>query len=297
MVGHAGRLVSAGMPPGSLAAAMAASGKAAAPLAVEAAAPLASEATVEALSGSTPPAASAEVAGTEASLKPPEAMTVEERSAFAAKCKDIGNRGFKTGEWEYAALAYEEGLRYLQFAPGEQGCVDTNFDHGGAERLANDATMVAALSLNLAAVMLKIGEERRAVELCSQALSFDATSAKARDCDVVADGRDVVTGAANPTQEVIDWAVIVVLMMGLLVLLRPRDAQYSGDLSSANLAFLAVSRRVSSSCTVGLFIKDAARAVELDPTCREALVLQRYAAAAERTSVQQEKAMFAKMLG
>lgn len=237
MVGHAGRLVSAGMPPGSLAAAMAASGKAAAPLA---AAPLASEATVEALSGSTPPAASAEVAGTEASLKPPEAMTVEERSAFAAKCKDIGNRGFKTGEWEYAALAYEEGLRYLQFAPGEQGCVDTNFDHGGAERLANDATMVAALSLNLAAVMLKVGEERRAVELCSQALSFDATSAKA----------------------------------------HYRRAQALLALGDCDGAVL-----------------DAARAVELDPTCREALLLQQSAAAAERTSVQQEKAMFAKMLG
>ena len=50
-------------------------------------------------------------------VKEPRDMTVVERSAFAAKCEGIGNRGFQAEDWAYAIHAYEEGIRYLQFQP------------------------------------------------------------------------------------------------------------------------------------------------------------------------------------
>jgi len=114
-----------------------------------------------------------------AGTKDPEEMTSEERSEFAAKCKEIGNRGFKIGDWAYAIVAYEEGIRYLRYAPGEEGAFPSGYDHGGSDRVESDMRLAVLLFNNLAAALLKLGEDRKAVECCSQVLEFDATNTKA----------------------------------------------------------------------------------------------------------------------
>mmetsp|Transcript_28663 Transcript_28663/g.72647 ORF Transcript_28663/g.72647 Transcript_28663/m.72647 type:complete len:216 (-) Transcript_28663:87-734(-) len=186
------------------------------------------------------PGSSAAELNADGTVKQPEEMTVQERSAFATRCKEIGNRGFKAGDWAYSALAYEEGLRYLQYEPGKEGVPDSKFDHGGADRLENDMRLVLSFFLNLAAVMLKVGEDRRAEKFCSQAIAFDADNIKAH-------------------------------------FRRAQALLAQGDYEGA--------------------LRDVARVLELDPTNREVAAVQRSAEAGLRNAVQQEKAMFAKMLG
>ncbi|CAK0788171.1 unnamed protein product [Prorocentrum cordatum] len=83
-------------------------------------------------------------------VKQPEEMTQQERSDFALRCKEVGNRGFKAGEWDYAILSYQEGLRYLQYAPHDaEFQPDRSFDHGGEAGLARDMALAVDLYNNL----------------------------------------------------------------------------------------------------------------------------------------------------
>eukprot|EP00913_Durusdinium_trenchii_P030408 g28484.t1 len=107
-------------------------------------------------------------------------MTCEERSAFAQKCKDIGNRGFQAGDWDYAAVAYQEGVRYLEYVPHTSEMQPKpGFDHGGEERLNQDMALAVTLFSNLAATMLKMDEPQEALEYAEKALRFDEHHAKA----------------------------------------------------------------------------------------------------------------------
>merc|ERR1719352_2181754 len=116
----------------------------------------------------------------EPTVKEPEEMTIIERSAFAAKCKDIGNRGFKEGDWAYAVLAYQEGIRYLQWQPcTKDGQEMPGYDHGGEEQVTSDMKLACMLFTNLAAPQLKMGEAREAMVSCSRALDFDPSNIKA----------------------------------------------------------------------------------------------------------------------
>eukprot|EP00928_Gymnodinium_smaydae_P029608 TRINITY_DN22251_c0_g1_i1.p1 TRINITY_DN22251_c0_g1~~TRINITY_DN22251_c0_g1_i1.p1 ORF type:complete len:221 (+),score=50.19 TRINITY_DN22251_c0_g1_i1:169-831(+) len=178
-------------------------------------------------------------ASVQPTVKQPSEMTVEERSAFAVKCKDIGNRGFKSEDWAYAVLAYEEGIRYLQYEPGEDGVPSADFDHGGADRLESDAKLVATLFSNLAAAKLKMGDASGALEACSQALVFDDRNVK----------------------------------------LYFRRGQAHLALGNHDAVHEAI-----------------AKVLELDPSNKEAEGLKRSVATAEKRSLQQEKALFAKML-
>ncbi|CAJ1376063.1 unnamed protein product [Effrenium voratum] len=112
--------------------------------------------------------------------KEPEEMTALERAAFAERCREIGSRGFKAGDWQYAALAYSEGLRYLEYEPhdGEMQ-PDPSFDHGGKAQLDKDMALAVTLFSNLAAVTLKLEEPRDALDYAEKALRFDPRHAKA----------------------------------------------------------------------------------------------------------------------
>uniref|UniRef100_A0A7S2VL02 Uncharacterized protein n=1 Tax=Zooxanthella nutricula TaxID=1333877 RepID=A0A7S2VL02_9DINO len=76
-------------------------------------------------------------------------------------------------------LAWEEGLRYLQYEPGADGAPDPAFDHGGAALVERDTQLAAALCCNMAAALLKTGEDRKAADFCCQALTFDPGNFKA----------------------------------------------------------------------------------------------------------------------
>mmetsp|Transcript_65226 Transcript_65226/g.155787 ORF Transcript_65226/g.155787 Transcript_65226/m.155787 type:complete len:202 (-) Transcript_65226:63-668(-) len=125
-----------------------------------------------------------EAAGDEEMAPPavpePEDMTVQQRSAHALKCKEIGNKAFREQDWDYAVYAYHEGLRYLAFEPGSEGVPLQGFDHGGESQLNADASLASVLLSNLAAVVLKAqSDASRAVEYCSQALQFHPENVKA----------------------------------------------------------------------------------------------------------------------
>ncbi|CAE7695074.1 cyp41 [Symbiodinium pilosum] len=108
-------------------------------------------------------------------------MTGLERSAFAARCKDIGNRGFKASDWGYAVLAYQEGIRYLEYLPHDSEMQPLRFDHGGAQlnHLDKDMSLAVTLFSNLAAAFLKLQEPHEALKYAEKALRFDAAHAKA----------------------------------------------------------------------------------------------------------------------
>eukprot|EP00929_Paragymnodinium_shiwhaense_P017260 TRINITY_DN126333_c0_g1_i1.p1 TRINITY_DN126333_c0_g1~~TRINITY_DN126333_c0_g1_i1.p1 ORF type:complete len:204 (-),score=53.27 TRINITY_DN126333_c0_g1_i1:93-704(-) len=173
-------------------------------------------------------------------IKEPEEMTAEERSKHALKCKEIGNGGMKTGDWVYALFAYQEGIRYLEYAPGREGRIAPEFDHGGAEQLQRDQDLLVLLCINCAAALLKLGEESRAINYCMQALVFEPANIKA--------------------------------------IFRAGQAHLAlGNFSPAADA--------------------AKRVLELEPSNRDALQLQRTAEAKLKASEKQEKALFSKMLG
>merc|ERR1711957_1053278 len=107
-------------------------------------------------------------------------MTVQERSQFASKCKNIGDRGFTSGEYEYAVLAYEEGIRYLQFQPCQNdGAAIDGYDHGGENLMDDDMKIAILLFSKLAAAQLKVGEEKKALLSCAHALTFDSLNIEA----------------------------------------------------------------------------------------------------------------------
>eukprot|EP00931_Biecheleriopsis_adriatica_P124210 TRINITY_DN99318_c0_g1_i1.p1 TRINITY_DN99318_c0_g1~~TRINITY_DN99318_c0_g1_i1.p1 ORF type:complete len:210 (-),score=57.78 TRINITY_DN99318_c0_g1_i1:51-680(-) len=111
--------------------------------------------------------------------KQPEEMTAEERSQFAAKCKDIGNGGFKKGDWEYANFAYQEGIRYLQYMPYDsQWAPKADFDHGGEDHLKKDSALAVTLFSNLAATMLKMDQPQQALGHSRNALAFEPNHVK-----------------------------------------------------------------------------------------------------------------------
>ncbi|CAL1139827.1 unnamed protein product [Cladocopium goreaui] len=110
--------------------------------------------------------------------KEPEEMTAEERSAFAEKCKGIGNRGFQAGDWDYAVVAYQEGIRYLEFVAHDQQMQPLPSDHGGAQRLEKDMALAVTIFSNLAATMLKMDEPSEALGYAEKALRFDPKHVK-----------------------------------------------------------------------------------------------------------------------
>ncbi|CAE7422520.1 PPID [Symbiodinium natans] len=106
-------------------------------------------------------------------------MTPSERWAFACRCKEIGNRGFKASDWEYAMLAYQEGLRYLEYVPhGREMQPVPGLDHGGAEQLDKDMSLAVTLFSNLGAVSLKLEDPHQALHYTEKALRFDAAHVK-----------------------------------------------------------------------------------------------------------------------
>ncbi|CAE7670625.1 FKBP65 [Symbiodinium sp. CCMP2592] len=112
--------------------------------------------------------------------KEPSEMTPAERSAFAVRCKEIGNRAFKASEWDYAMLAYQEGLRYLEYVPHDHEMQPIpGLDHGGQEQLDKDMSLASILFSNLAAVALKLDDPRQALHYAENALRFDMTHVKA----------------------------------------------------------------------------------------------------------------------
>eukprot|EP00927_Polykrikos_kofoidii_P079060 TRINITY_DN75850_c0_g1_i1.p1 TRINITY_DN75850_c0_g1~~TRINITY_DN75850_c0_g1_i1.p1 ORF type:complete len:395 (-),score=79.09 TRINITY_DN75850_c0_g1_i1:251-1387(-) len=115
----------------------------------------------------------------EPKLKEPEEMTVVERSKHVLRCKETGNNAFKREDWSLAIYAYEQGIKYISFAPGKDGIPDKNFDHGGEEQLVEDQTLLVALLTNLAACFLKVGDESQAVDRCTEALNVDPRNVKA----------------------------------------------------------------------------------------------------------------------
>jgi peptidylprolyl isomerase len=112
-------------------------------------------------------------------LKEPEEMTVVERSKHVQKCKLLGNNAFKQQDWPFAVYAYEEGIKYISYEPGRDGIRDINFDHGGAEQLEEDHHLLVALLTNLAACYLKVGDESRAADRCTEALNLQPENMKA----------------------------------------------------------------------------------------------------------------------
>merc|ERR1712046_125784 len=79
----------------------------------------------------------------------------------------------------YANLAYEEGIRYLQYEPGHEGQPLPGNDHDGEEQINHDMMLAVALMGNVAMCCLKQGDHRRAIEFCTQALMFDDKNVKA----------------------------------------------------------------------------------------------------------------------
>ena len=105
-------------------------------------------------------------------------MTTEERSEFAEKCKNIGNRGFQAGDWDYAVLAYQEGIRYLEFVPHDPQMQPLPSDHGGQHHLEKDMALAVTIFSNLAATLLKMDEPMDALEYAEKALRFDPKHVK-----------------------------------------------------------------------------------------------------------------------
>jgi len=120
-----------------------------------------------------------EFIGWDSKPKEPEEMTVVERSNHVQKCKLLGNNAFKQEDWQFASYAYEEGVKYMSYEPGREGIVDSKFDHGGMEQLEEDHKLLVALLTNLAACYLKVGDESRAADKCTEALNLQPENMKA----------------------------------------------------------------------------------------------------------------------
>lgn len=126
-------------------------------------------------------------------VKEPDDMTPEERSAYAAQQKDLGNAAFGKQDWIAAISAYDEGARYITFGQGNDGGGHGHShshghgpcsgDHGGGdeepELSEDDKKLAIALLCNGAMAKLKVNEPDGAKFDCGKALEFDPANVKA----------------------------------------------------------------------------------------------------------------------
>lgn len=131
-------------------------------------------------------------------VKEPFEMTPEERSEFAMKQKELGNKAFAAMDWAGAVLAYDEGQRYITHGQGSAGGGQghghshshghgtCNHDHGGDDSddeapplNDEDKKLAVALLSNCAMARLKVGDPDLARFDCTKALEFDPANIKA----------------------------------------------------------------------------------------------------------------------
>jgi len=96
-------------------------------------------------------------------------LSLEEKLAKAAECKEAGNAQFKAKDFKGAKSEYDKALDF----------VDGTTEECSEEQLETTKTLQVSCHLNGALMLQKLGEFEESIESCNQALALDEGNAKA----------------------------------------------------------------------------------------------------------------------